>query len=218
MGTVSEAACPRCKVRIPADMPLCPFCKQPVAPVPEQEKEKDLQGIDDIRDLLVPEESFPGLKRFYRNHGKWVKLLLPVLVAIPVLWIGASLATRLHVEIPEDPVFPIEAEQVRERMRTVMLKGTVTNLGEDVPDLSLRSVGVTAEIRWGDGKVEKRRIFPKSPFRGEGALFHGETGTFEVDVPEGADSVTLRAGVVNLGEDRQFNLPLQRTLPRQVEE
>ncbi|MEW6720046.1 MAG: hypothetical protein AB1346_06325 [Thermodesulfobacteriota bacterium] len=205
--TANEVTCPRCDVRIPADLAACPFCKQPVAPVPEKEEARD------IRELLVPPETFPAWKRFYREYGKWLKAAIPVLIAVPVLWILFLLVTGLKVEIPEDPVFPMEVAHEKSGGRTVLLKGTLTNRGEDIPDLSLRSIGVTAEFRWSDGRVERKRVFPKSPFRGEGALFRGESGTFELEVPEGADAVTLRAGIVDLGEGRRFNLPRQKGLP-----
>lgn len=211
-----EVTCPRCDVRIPADMPVCPFCKQPVAaPAPER-PEAALSGKPEgsnIRDFLVPPESFPALKEFLRLYGKWLKLAIPALVAIPALWIVFLLVTRLPVDIPKDPAFPIEVEKVKKGGRVALLKGTLTNLGENVPDLSLRSIGVTAEILMKDGRVERKRVFPRSPFRGEGALLHGESGVFEIEVPPGAKSVTLRAGIVNLGEGRRFNLPLQGDRP-----
>lgn len=206
-----EVTCPRCDVRIPADMPACPFCKQPVAPLspgkPVRETGKDIRG------LLVPQESFPALKEFFRLYGRWIKLAVPALIAVPALWIVFLLLSRVPVEIPKDPAFPIEVEKVKKGGRVVLLKGTVTNLGENIPDLSLRSIGVTAEIRLKDGKIERKRVFPRSPFRGEGALFHGEAGAFEIDVPPGAKAVSLRAEIVNLGEDSRFRLPLQGNPP-----
>ena len=206
-----EVTCPRCNVRIPADMPACPFCKKPVASPPPERPERE-EGKD-IRGLLVPQESFPALKEFYRLYGKWLKLAVPALIAIPALWIVFLLLTGLSVDIPKDPVFPIEAAKVKKGGRVVLLKGTLTNLGENVPDLSLRSIGVTAEIRLKDGRVERTRVFPKSAYRGEGALFHGESGAFDIDVPQGAKAVTLRAEIVNLGEDRMFRLPMQGSTP-----
>jgi hypothetical protein len=206
---MEEVTCPRCNVRIPADMPVCPFCRQPVAPGPPVKEEKDQGGTGSIRDLLVPQESFPGLKDFYRRHGRWLKLAVPVLVAIPVLLVAFLLVTRVPIDIPENPTFPIEVAAEKKGGRIVLLKGTLTNLGEDIPDLSLRSIGVTAEFRRDGGKVERKRVFPRSAFRGEGALFHGESGVFEIAVPPGVEGITLRAEIVNLGEDHRFNLPLQ---------
>jgi hypothetical protein len=211
-----EVTCPRCNVRIPGDHAICPFCKLPVGSAPGPEAGSGTtEEAKDIREYLVPSESFPALKRFYRKHGKWLAVAGPALVAIPVLWILFLLLTRLSVEIPADPVFPIQVEHEKEGGRTVRLKGTLTNLGEDIPDLSLRSVGVTAEFRWDDGRVERVRVFPKSTFHGEGALYKGESGSFGIEVPEGADAVTLRAEIVNLGEDRRFRIPGQSPGPRE---
>jgi hypothetical protein len=196
-GTRDNVHCPRCDVLVPAGQEVCPFCRQPVAPEKEEEPR-------DIRKFLVTPERFPALKKLYREQGKWFKVAVPVLVGVPVLWILFTLVTRLAVTIPGDPAFPIEVVQVKKGGRTVLLKGELTNLGEDVPDLSLRSIGVTAEFRMADGREESKRVFPKSPFRGEGALFHGESGAFEIEVPKGAKAVTLRAEIVNLGEGSPF--------------
>jgi hypothetical protein len=205
-----EVTCPRCNVRIPEDHAICPFCKLPVGSAAGPEAGPGItEETKDIREFLVPSESFPALKRLYRRHGRWLTIAGPALIAIPVLWILFLLLTRLSVEIPADPVFPIQVEHEKKGGRTVRLKGTVTNLGEDIPDLSLRSVGVTAEFRRDDGRVVRIRVFPKSTFHGEGALYKGESGSFEIEVPEGADAVTLRAEIVNLGEDRRFRVPGQ---------
>ncbi|HWS16317.1 MAG TPA: hypothetical protein VN450_09035, partial [Candidatus Methylomirabilis sp.] len=107
----------------------------------------------------------------------------------------------------------IEAEPERRDGRIVLLKGGLTNRGEDIPDLSLRSIGVIAEFLYRDGKTENRRVFPKSPYRGEGSLLRGESGTFEIEVPKGVKSVTLRGEIVNLGEDRAF-VPSAREIRR----
>jgi hypothetical protein len=189
-------SCPRCTVQIPADLPVCPFCRQPVVEPPAPRPK-------DIRELLVVPDRFASARKYLREHGKWAKIAVPAVAAVAVLWVVFLFVTRLTVTIPADATFPIEV--AREKVDgVVLLKGKLTNRGEDVPDLSLRSIGITAEFRMGDGRVERKRIFPKSPFRGEGALFRGETGEFELGVPKDTREVTLRAEVVNLGEDRQF--------------
>jgi hypothetical protein len=190
--------CPRCAVLIPDNLEVCPFCRQPMAA-----KERDA-GPRDIRERLVKPELFPALRKLYRKYGKWLKIALPILVGVPALWFLFSMAAKLSVTIPGNTTLPIEVVQVKKGGRTVLLKGELTNLGEDVPDLSLRSIGVTAEFRMDDGREESKRVFPKSPFRGEGALFHGESGAFEIEVPKGAKGVTLRAEIVNLGAGSPF--------------
>jgi hypothetical protein len=158
----------------------------------------------DLRSRLVPPERFPRLRKYYREHGKWVKVIGPALLAILVLWLAIGFLTRVRIVVPSDNTFLIEAERERKDDGRVLLRGTLVNRGEDVPDLSLRSIGVIAEFLYGDGRAERKRVFPKSPFRGEGALFRGESGAFEIEVPKGVKSVTLRGEIMNLGEDRVF--------------
>jgi len=190
-------SCPRCTIQIPADVSDCPHCRQPVPGEPSG-KPKDL------RELLVPPERFPRLRKYYQEHGKWVKVIGPALLAILVLWLALGFLTRVRIVVPSDNTFLIEAERERKDDGRVLLKGKLVNRGEDVPDLSLRSIGVIAEFLYGDGRTERKRVFPKSPFRGEGALFRGESGAFEIEVPKGVKSVTLRGEIMNLGEDRVF--------------
>jgi hypothetical protein len=204
--------CPHCTMQIPGDVPECPYCRQPI---PGRTSGKP----EDIRELLVPPERFPRLRKFFRDHGKWVKVVAPSLLGILVLWLALGYFTRVRIVIPSDNTFQIEAERERKDGGRVLLRGKLVNRGEDVPDLSLRSIGVIAEFLYGDGRTERVRFFPKSPFRGEGALFRGESGAFEIEVPKGVKSVTLRGEIVNLGEDRVFipsargnrRLPARRT-------
>ena len=205
---MDEVTCYTCNIRVPADNQVCPFCKKPLVFSPEEVKPEV-----DIRKLLVPQESFSGIKEFYRQHGKWLKPVLLVLFAVVFFWVGALLLVGPPVEILEDPVFPIKVENVKDGLRVVLIKGTVTNMGEDIRSLSLRSLGVTAEFIWSDGRVEKKRIYPTSFFRGDGTLFHGESGVFEVEVPPKTQKVILWAEIVNLGEDRNFRLPMTHKSP-----
>jgi hypothetical protein len=190
-------SCPHCTIQIPDDVPDCPYCRQPV-PGKTSGKPKDLRG------LLVLQERFPRLWKYYTEYGKWVKVVVPALLAVLVLWLAIGFLTRVRIVVPSDNAFLIEAERQQKEGGRVLLTGTLVNRGEDVPDLSLRSIGVIAEFLYGDGRTERKRVFPKSPFRGEGALFRGESGAFEIEVPKGVKSVTLRGEVVNLGEDRVF--------------
>ncbi|HEX2719513.1 MAG TPA: hypothetical protein VHM71_01065, partial [Candidatus Deferrimicrobium sp.] len=187
-------SCPYCTIQIPDDISDCPYCQQAV---PRGASGKP----DEIRELLVPPECFPRLRKYYREHGKWVKIVAPPLLAILVLWLALGSLMRVRIVIPSDNTFLIEAEREPKDGGRVLLRGRLVNRGEDIPDLSLRSIGVTAEFLYGDGRTERKRVIPKSPFRGEGALFRGESGAFEIEVPKGAKSVTLRGEIVNLGED-----------------
>ena len=204
-------SCPHCTIQIPGDVPDCPFCLKPV-PGGTSGKPKNIRG------LLVPPERFPRLRKLFLDHGKWVKVVGPALLAVLLLWLALGFLTRVRIVVPSDNAFLIEAEREQKEGGRVLLTGKLTNRGEDVPDLSLRSIGVIAEFLYGDGRTERKRVFPKSPFRGEGALFRGESGAFEIEVPKGVKLVTLRGEIVNLGEDRVFvpssrgirSLPAQR--------
>jgi len=199
-------SCPHCTIQVPGDVPDCPYCRGPLtASTPGKPK--------DIREQLVPPERFPRLRKYYRDHGKWVKIVVPALVGLLVLWFALGYLTRVRIFIPSDNTFLIEAERERKDGGTVLLTGRLVNRGEDVPDLSLRSIGVIAEFQYGGGRTERKRVFPKNPFRGEGALFRGESGAFEIEVPKGVKSVTLRGEIVNLGENRVF-VPATRGLRR----
>ena len=70
----SYISCPHCTIQIPADVPDCPYCRQP-APAGPSGKRKDIRG------LLVPPERFPRFGKYYREHGKWVKVIGPALLA-----------------------------------------------------------------------------------------------------------------------------------------
>ena len=203
-------SCPHCTIQIPADVATCPYCRQPVTGGASGKPK-------DIRRLLVPPERFPTLRKYYREHGKWVKVVAPSVLAVLLLWVAFGFLTKVRIVVPQDNNFLIEAKSERKDGGIVLLNGGLTNRGEDIPDLSLRSIGVIAEFLYRDGKTENRRVFPKSPFRGEGALLRGETGTFEIVVPKGVKSVTLRGEIVNLGEDRAFvpSAPGIRRLPAQ---
>jgi hypothetical protein len=211
-GSRNYINCPHCSIQIPEDVLECPHCRQPV-PGRNYGKRKD------IRRLLVPPERFPQLRKYYREHGKWVKVVGPALLAALVLWLAFGFLTRVKITVPSDNTFLIEAERDRKDGERLFLTGKIINRGEDVPDLSLRSIGVIAEFLYADGRTERKRVFPKSRFRGEGALLRGESGAFEIEVPKGVKSVTLRGEIVNLGEDRVFvpatpgirHLPVQRS-------
>ena len=199
-------SCPHCTIQIPGDVSNCPYCYQSVVGGTAEKRE-------DIRGMLVPPERFPLLGKYYLKHGKWVKVVGPALLAVLVLWLALGILTRVRIVVPSDNTFQIEAERERKDGGTVLLRGKLVNRGEDVPDLSLRSIGVIAEFLYGDGRTERKRVFPKSPFRGEGALFRGESGAFEIEVPKGVKSVTLRGEILNHGEDRVF-VPATRGIHR----
>ena len=200
-----EVTCFNCNIKIPAENQTCPFCKKPLVFSPEEKPQET-----DVRKLMVPPESFSAVKEFYRQYGKWLKPAFLVLLAVSVIWVCLLLLAGPSIEIPKDSVFPIKVKKVKDGLRIVLLKGTVINHGEDIHSISLRSLSVKAEFRLNNGRVEKKRIYPTSFFRGDETLLHDESGIFEIEIPPGVKVVTLRAEVVDLGEDRSFRLPMQR--------
>jgi hypothetical protein len=201
-GDPPQIQCPHCTIRIPADAAVCPYCLRPVFRE-RRDRERPEDGPVDLRERLVPPMRFPALRRCWDEHGKWLKIAAPVLLAALALWGAYGLGSGLKVKVTPGGDFLVEAEK-QKGGPNVLLKGKLTNRGEDVPDLSLRSIGVIAELRYRDGRTERRRVFPKSPYRGEGALMRGETGSFEIEVPKEVSVVTLRGEIVDLGEDRKF--------------
>src|SRR5512141_2751 len=155
--------CPHCTIRIPEDLPECPYCRQPV-PGGAYGKRKA------FRRLLVPPERFPRLVNFFREHGKWVKVVGPALLAVLALWLALGFLTRVKITVPSDNAFLIDAERDRKDGGRLFLTGKIINRGEDIPDLSLRSIGVIVEFLYADGRTERERVFPKSACRGGGAL------------------------------------------------
>jgi len=205
---MSEVFCVQCKIVVSAESKVCPFCKEPLV----SSLEKKQQDTTDVRKRQgkVQQGNFSAFKDLCLKYGKWFALAFLVLLMVFAVFAGSLLMVRPPIEIPKDPVFSIKVEKVKKGLRIVLLKGTITNRGEDIRDLSLRSLGVTAEFVLSDGRVEKKRFYPESLYRGDGTLFHGESGVFEIEVPPAANAVTLRAEIVDLGEDRVFTIPMQR--------
>ena len=80
-----------------------------------------------------------------------------------------------------------------------MIDGSVTNRGEDIPDLSLQSVRVSATFGLEGGGRRIETVFPQVPNRGEGAMLRGETGKFRFEVPEkDVAEATLAVEVIDL--------------------
>ena len=200
-----EITCPRCNIQVPTTSKVCPFCKKPPTEPSEEQK-----APPEIKQHLVPQENFSAFRDFFEQYGKLVKAAIFALFAVFVGWGLFLMLTGLSVQIPDDPIFPIKAKAVKNENGDIILKGTITNMGEDVQTLSLRSIRVTAEFKTGKGNPKKKQVYPTSLIRGEGALLRGETGVFEMEVPPESTVVTLRGEIVDLGEDRRFHIPGQR--------
>jgi hypothetical protein len=138
-----------------------------------------------------------------------------VLAACILLAIVYGVWVNYRVRVHPAPGLPVKVKHEK-RGQSVHLEVFVTNEGEDIPDLSLRSVGVVTEFFYRDGRRERKTMFPRTELRGEGALLHGETGSFEIAAPaKGLKEIVLRSEVVSLGVERPLISPggRRRVLP-----
>ena len=191
-------ACPSCTIQIPAKVPVCPHCQQIVPPAERKEHTRPISA------------GAPDFAALWDRYGKWVKLAGPALLAVLLFAFVYQQWVALNVKVEPNPSLPIWVEKEREK-DALTLRGTVTNRGDDIPDLSLRSVAVIVEFVYRDGRRQKKTVFPKTEFRGEGALFRGETGRFEVTVPaKELREVVLRSAIVDLGMGRKLIRPRGR--------
>jgi hypothetical protein len=191
-------ACPSCTIQISAKVPVCPHCQQIVPQAERKERTRPISaGVPDLADL-------------WDRYGKWVKLAGPALLAVLLLAFVYQQWVAHSVKVEPNPSLPIQVEKEREG-DALILRGTVTNRGDDVPDLSLRSVAVIVTFVYRDGRRQKKTVFPKTEFRGEGALLRGEKGRFEVAGPaKELREVILRSEIVDLGMGRKLIRPRGR--------
>jgi len=130
-------------------------------------------------------------------------------VGIAALWAAWGRWVRHEVRVVPNQELPVQVEEER-RGEVLLLRGSVENRGDDVPELSLRSVGVVVEGVYRDGRRVRARAFPRAPYRAEGALLHGETGRFEMALPRrDLREVVVRSEVVDLGEAKRFVRPYE---------
>jgi hypothetical protein len=200
-------SCPYCTIQIAAGDVMCPHCKQALPPSgkpaisPARRKEygfrrqrRDQAGLESLADL-------------WARYGKWIKVAGPVLAAFLLLFLVYGVWVGHKVTVVPNPELPIRVKQGKGD-QGVLLTVMVTNMGEDVPDLSLKSIGVVVEIVYRDGRREKKTFFPKAEYRGEGAMLHGETGSFEIETrAKGLKEVILRSEIVDLGMGRTLIPP-----------
>lgn len=190
-------ACPHCTIQIPEGVAVCPHCRQPVLP----EEGPQRPGLS--------RAGMPDPAVLWARYGKWVRSAGPVLLGLAVLFLVYQRWIAYRVTVVENPSLPVRVEEER-KGDVVILRGTVTNRGDDIPDLSLRSVGVVVEFAYRDGRTEQKTAFPKAEFRGEGALLRGETGTFKVEGDaKSLVEVVLRSEIVDLGMGRNL-IPARR--------
>ena len=203
-GKDRHIGCPFCTIQIPAESTVCPHCRNPVS-------SRGTGGEKPARRILP---SVGGLSSgFWDRYAIWIKVAGPVLLAVIVLFFVYQKWTGIRVTVAANRDLPVRVEKER-KGNTVVIRGTVTNEGEDVPDLSLRSIRVLVEFQYRDGRRDRKTVFPKSQYRGEGALLRGETGAFEIVAPsDRLDGVSLKTEVVDLGLGQHLIPSRQRGIP-----
>lgn len=193
--------CPCCTIQIPLDTRICPHCR---GEVPESARKPPKKAVVKVfrasasgwRDLSLPE--------LWSAYGKWILAAVPVLIALVVLVLVYGRWSAHKIVIAPNPALPVTVTQEK-KDDVVRLTVQVRNDGEDVPDLSLRSIGVVVQIVHTDGRAEKKTVFPKAEFRGEGALLRGESGVFDLTVPaKGIREISFRSEIVDLGAGRSL--------------
>lgn len=204
--------CPYCTIQIPLDAAMCPHCQKILPPSgklldaysPKESK------VADFRRRLLSDPRWEGLSGLWTRYGRWIKVAGPVLAAIALLFLVYGVWVDYEVSIVPNPQLPMQVKKDK-RDRVDLLTVFVTNRGEDIPDLSLKSIGIVVEFAYRDGRRERKTVFPKAEFHGEGAMLNGETGRYEIAVPpQGLKEIVLRSEVVDLGMGRTLVPPRGR--------
>jgi hypothetical protein len=199
--------CPYCTIQIPAEAKVCPHCQKALSVPKERARSPAFQKGSDFLLRTLREEPRALLADQWARYGKWIKVAGPVLAAVLLLFIVYGVWVGYKVRVVPNPALTMKVKHEK-KGQTVLLQVFVTNEGEDVPDLSLKSIGVVTEFVYRDGRREKKTVFPKADFHGEGSLLHGETGSFEIEASaRGLKEVVLRSEIVDLGAGRRLVPP-----------
>ncbi len=206
-GESQFISCPYCTIQIAADAAACPHCKQALTPRGRPATSPARRKENHFRKFLKTRQGPEFLTDLWARYGMWIKVAGPVLAAFLLLFLVFRLWVGHKVTIVPNPELPIKVKQDKGN-QAVLLTVMVTNLGEDVPDLSLKSIGVVVEVVYRDGRREKKTFFPKAERHGEGALLRGESGSFEFETrSKGLKEVVLRSEIVDLGMGRTLIPP-----------
>lgn len=198
-GDAEYVVCPFCTMQIRADESVCPHCRQAVPRGPRGQGAVSLPSGVEAR--------WPELRRFVSRYGKWIRAVTPAVVGLIALIVVYGRWVKIEIRVDPNPALPVRVSEER-KGNVVVLRGTVENRGEDVHELSLKSIGIVVETAYRDGRRIKRTVFPRSPHRGEGTLLRGETGRFEIEVPRrDLKSVGFRSEIVDLGSGLRFVQP-----------
>ncbi len=195
-------SCPYCTLQVAVGDPVCLHCKKPL---PAAGGEPEKAGKEAAQPARAAYRTSGG--GVWERYGKWILAAVPIALALVVVAIIYQRWVGVRITVVPNASLPVKATGEK-KGGLVLVRGTVVNEGEDVPDLSLQSIGVMVEFAYRDGRRQRKRIFPKAEFRGEGALLRGETGSFEIQAPkEGLEEVVLRSEVVDLGTKRDLVPP-----------
>jgi hypothetical protein len=210
-------SCPYCTIQIPADVKVCPYCQQ-VLNFPRKIASPEPAPVESgfVKHFKANRRLSP-LIDLWSRYGKWIKIAGPVLAAAIVLSIIYGVYVGVKVRMAPNASLPMKVTNER-KGQVSLFRVLVTNEGDDVPDLSLRSIAVVAEFSYRDGTRAKKTMFPKSELRGEGSLLHGETGSVDFEVPAtGLREAAFRSEVVDLETGRRLIPPgaaPRRSAPR----
>ncbi len=200
-----HGACPYCTLQITVGDAVCPHCRKPLTPPGEAQASPRPRPAARPRPRAAGFR--PGGDDIWTLYGKWIKAAVPIVLALVVLAIIYSRWVGVRITLSPGPSLPVKASLER-KGSNVLVRGTVTNEGDDVPDLSMKSIGLMVEFAYRDGRRLRKRIFPKAEFRGEGALLRGEAGVFEIEAPKAElEEVVLRTEVVDLSTGRDLTPP-----------
>lgn len=203
-GENGHAGCPFCTIQIPVEAMVCPHCQSVLPPRRGSGRKAREFGA-------LAGGSVSG---HWERYGIWIKASAGLfLLALVAFLLAYQKWVPLTLTVVPNPSLPVLAEKEK-RGKTLVIRGVVTNEGDDVPDLSLRSIRVVVELVNRDGRRNRRTVFPKTEHRGEGALLRGETGRFEIEtLSEGLEQVVLRSEVVDLGMGQHLIPPRGRREP-----
>lgn len=193
-------SCPYCTLQVEVGDSACPHCRKPL-PQPGVEKKT-------VAEPPAPRTAYRrGGTDVWDRYGKWIKAAVPVALALFILALIYQRWVGVRITVLPNPTLPVKAS-LEKKGGLVVVRGTVVNDGDDVPDLSMKSIGLMVEFVYRDGRRQKKRIFPKAEFRGEGALLRGETGAFEIEAPkQGLEEIVFRSEVVDLTAGRELVPP-----------
>ncbi len=198
------ASCPYCTLQVEAGAAACPHCRKPL-PQPGAQAGKAPAPAPARRPSRAAGR--PRERDIWDRYGKWIKAGVPIALALVVLALIYQRWVGVRITVSPNPSLPVKAS-LEKKGDVVLVRGAVTNEGDDVPDLSMKSIGVMVEFAYRNGRRHKKRVFPKAEFRGEGALLRGETGTFEIEAPkDGLEEVVFKSEVVDLATGRDIVPP-----------